>query len=360
MKKILKIILILIVVFFLILGIIWMIGRNSALKDGKEPLSFRQFLGLSTKKNPTDTIPGETGSDFTGTDGIGTNDGTNGNGTDGTGINGGGGININGGGNVNVSTFTDGTTNPGTGGGTGTNPGGTDTDGDGIDDSDERPIEGGGDIGTESPGDSDTGSEPVCSEEDLNIEFTPAQLAQLNILQTRFYTIAQTLRNDADVETEVANRDAFAIKADNALSLYAYCESKLPYINAAADNRLEARVATPFWRSYETNPTIPTFVLNKTGLSIAATDPAKETWTFLNIPALDVAHLTAVHDNNQDNPEVGAQITPLGQLFGERIRGPYGLLTVTRPQAVPINESALGDTHILMPVVEKILRINLW
>lgn len=87
-------------------------------------------------------------------------------------------------------------------------------------------------------------AEVFCSEADTNIEFTQAEIARLNILQNRFYTIAQSLRSDADVQTEISNYDAFQVKASQTLELYNYCQSKLPLITNPA---LQKRVATPFW-----------------------------------------------------------------------------------------------------------------
>src|SRR6202012_388376 len=91
-----------------------------------------------------------------------------------------------------------------------------------------------------------TDTTQVCSQEDTTIDFTPDEIAELNELQNRFYTIAQTLHTDADVDTQVANHDAFAVKADQVTELYNYCESKLP---AITDPHLQSHVATPFWHT---------------------------------------------------------------------------------------------------------------
>ncbi|MDB5254723.1 MAG: hypothetical protein JWL92_99 [Candidatus Nomurabacteria bacterium] len=340
MNKILKIILILIGAFFLILGIIWLIGRNSALKNGKEPLTFRQFLGLSTKKAPVETVPGEGSSSFNGggtTTGGSTNggDGTAGTGTNGGGSNAGaGGISVDGNGNVAVSQFTNGATGLGTNGiggsgisnGTGTSGG---LNSAGNPNASTGTIGNGNSINISGIGNSSSTSQPVCSDEDLNIDFTPAQLAQLNILQSRFYALAQTLHSDADVETEVANHDAFTLKADSVLELYSYCESKLPYINAAADSRLRVHVATPFWTAYDSNPAVPSYVNAKTGLNfLTASDPAKAGFSILT--------------------------------YAQGNKTKYGLLDLTQRQFIEVNGSALQDWPILTPAVENILRINLW
>lgn len=369
MKRIFKIILILIAAFALILTMIWLIGRNQAIKNGKQPLTFREFLGLGTKKNNAQTVPGETSSDFgSGTKGSGANGETGG--TNGTGTGTAGNPNFNDGSDNNISLFTNGSFNPSTGtiGGTdGTDTGNTDTGTIGSGGSTDT----GNGSDTSSPGDSNTGSQPTCSDEDTNISFTTEELAQLNILQTRFYALAQSLHNDNDVATEVANHDAFTLKANQDLELYAYCETKLPALNQMGDNHLKLHVATPFWRSYYNDATIPAYVNARIGKTIPANDPAQDSLSLLTLTGLDVGHIQGVHDNNPDNPEGTTDILPGVSV----IRGPYGLLTFSKPGAVPITGSAVGtyngtdinsnnaktgDTGILMPVVEKMLHINLW
>lgn len=90
-----------------------------------------------------------------------------------------------------------------------------------------------------------TSTAKYCSDADTNIDFTQEEIARLNILQGRFYTIAQSLHNDADVQTEISNYDAFQVKAAQTMELYDYCQSKLPLIT---NPDLQKRVATPFWR----------------------------------------------------------------------------------------------------------------
>ncbi len=369
MKRIFKIILILIAVFFLILGMMWLIGRNKAIKNGKQPLTFRQFLGLSTKQNSAKTAAGEGTSQFnadgtpkntSGGDGSGAN-GLGGNGIDTSGL---GGIGIGGAGNVNISNFTNGISSPGgnlngnTNPITSTNNSGNSTSGNGT----GANSSSGGDAN--SPGNSDSGSSAVCSDDDTNIPFTPDQLAQLNILQSRFYTLAQTLHNDTDVETELANHDAFKNKADSILELYAYCESKLPTINSdpSNDNKLKLHIATPFWRSYYSNSDIATYVKQQTGITIPATDPAQDSLSFLTFTGDTLNHVTTVHDTSTDNPESPLPRSNIDQLLPgvALIRGPYGLVTFSSPQSVPNTGSSLHDFGIMEPVVEKFLRVNLW
>jgi hypothetical protein len=313
MKRVIKIILILLAVFLLTLGIIWLVGRHSAQKNGKTPLTFRQFLGLSTKSSPANTIPGSTdtslftspGAATAGGDGTGSN-GTNGKGAAGKGFNE----------NTQVSQFT----NKGISLTNGANVGLQTTTAIGSN-------KAAGDNSTITST-SATSTAPVCSDADTTISFTADELAQLNQLQNRFYAIAQTLHTDADVATEIANHDAFAVKADQVTELYNYCASKLPLIT---DPRLQQHVATPFWNDSSTD--------SLTFLSFA-NDPAQ------------FAHLSSIHDNNPDNKDTTG------------IKGPYGLLSFSSPQAVPITGSAVKgsnpDFSQLIPVVEKILRINLW
>ncbi len=117
--------------------------------------------------------------------------------------------------------------------------------------------------------------ENSCSDADTNIDFTQAEIARLNILQNRFYTIAQSLRSDSDVQTELSNYDAFQVKASQALELYNYCQSKLPLITNPA---LQKRVATPFWR-----------------------DPAKDSQTFLS-PEGDLQGEMSINHSEKSMP----------------------------------------------------------
>lgn len=354
MNRIVKIILILIVAFFLILGVIWLIGRNSAMKNGKEPLTFRQFLGLSTKKNPAETVPGDGTSVFNG-NGANNGNGTNGTGTngDGTGTNGNGtgGIGTDGTGNVNVSQFTDGgTVGPG-GAGSNSSSGNGSINPDGSSNPSADPNDDGS-ISVDG-GISDSGAtQPVCSEEDMNIDFTAAEIAQLNILQNRFYALAQTLHSDTDVATELANHDAFTLKADNVLSLYAYCQSKLPIINTGSDAMLKRHVATPFWTSYGSNSAVPAYVNAKTNIAtkIPAVDPAPEVYSFL-----DYSGVRPVSGGFGLPSWIGSNAgLPTGTSF-------IGALDLNNPQNVPLaGASGLGDVDGMTPVVEKILRLNLW
>ena len=350
-KRVIKIILILLAILLVTLGVIWLVGRHAAQKSGQTPLTFRQFLGLGTKSAPANTVP--TGTDtsvFTGGSGS-SNSGSATTGSD-------GGVSNGFTDNARISQFT----NNGISLTNGANAGGgqtTNNNGSNQNSSNQGSI--GGDAGSNTGGSgspSPTSSTPICSDADTTISFTSDELAKLNQLQNRFYTIAQNLHTDADIATEVANHDAFAVKADQATELYNYCESKLP---AITDPLLQQHVATPFWN-----------------------DSANDSLTFLsftNDPA-QLAHLTSIHDNNTDTPDTSG------------IKGPYGLLSFSDPTAVRITGSVVktnvstygifglptppdplhlaggapGGTSVtrgpdypqLIPVVEKILRINLW
>jgi hypothetical protein len=360
MRRIIKIILILLAVFLITLGVIWLIGRHAAQKNGKTPLSFRQFLGLSTKLSPASTIPGGTdtslfngaGGTGDGTGGAGGDGSTSGTGRDGS-FKGGAGRGFND--NTRTSQFT----NRGFSLTNGTNngfqtSGSTSTTGDGKT----------GDTAdtTTTTDTSSANNKPICSTADTTISFTADELTQLNLLQNRFYAIAQSLHTDADVATEIANHDAFAVKADQVTELYNYCESKLP---AITDPRLQQHVATPFWN-----------------------DSSKDSLSFIDFSQLNAAHLAAVHDSNTGDSDSN------GDTSG--IKGPYGLLNFSTPTAVAVTGSVLkvnsvstgplgillppdplhigsgplppgstttttgADFQLLIPVVEKILRINLW
>ncbi len=333
-KKIIKVILILLAIFLIILGVIWLIGRHKAAENGSKPLSFKQFLGIGTELNPAQTTAGSGTSGFnsstTGGLGNGNNTGPLGNGNNGNTrqyVN-----------QTNASQFTNSGTAPtgnfglnGPGNGTNGNGGGANGNGSGSNN-------GNGGTGDNGTGIGSTNSALVCGSADTNITFTPTQLAELTTLQNRFYALAQTLHTDADVATEVANHDAFALRADQVTELYNYCEAALPNIT---DPRLQQHLPTPFWHAWLASDT-PANLWN------TSSRPDQDEVSFLDYNAFDRAHMEDIHDNNTDNPDT---VT----------RGPYGLLSFSNPQEVNIDGSSLtGDTQLLVPVVERILRINLW
>jgi hypothetical protein len=308
-SRIIKIILILLAIFFLLLGIMWLIGRHTAQKNGSTPLSFRQFLGLGTKQNPVATAPSENASSFTNSSSNSSQSAANN--TAGLAD------------NTQVSQFTDNGLslyNTGFVGSTNSSgPASTNNSGN----------QNSSDLNTPSINYPTGTSTPSCSDADTNITFTPEELTELNELQNRFYAIAQTLHTDGDADIELANHDAFAVKADQVTELYNYCEAQLPYI--PTDPQLQKHVATPFWDETGSDQTFLTF------------DPAT------------AAHLTQDHDNSDSNPDTSG------------ISGPYGSLSFSNPQLVSIDGSIVKynsgkspDFENLTPVVEKILRINLW
>jgi hypothetical protein len=126
---------------------------------------------------------------------------------------------------------------------------------------------------------------------------------------------------------------------------------------------LQQRVATPFWSTDSDSLSMLNFGANS---------------------GLDAAHLEDIHDNNTADPNSPDT---------SGVKGPYGLLNFSAPVSVPINGSVLKtnsvtsitgplglgpsldvapgspggtvttrppDYQLLVPVVERILRINLW
>lgn len=389
-KKVIKIILILLAIFLLILGIIWLIGRHTAQKNGNTPLSFKQFIGLSSKtsSNGTNGTGGGTltsnfgntgsnngvGNSGQGTGGAGGNSGGIGNTTGNSNIGGINGIGSNSIGNgINIisaptiSQFTSGgitATNGYSGGASGNSttistPTGNNTQNNSL-----------------TTAGAPANTAPVCGTADTTITFTPAQIAELNTLQNRFYALAQTLHTDADVATEVANHDAFAVKAQQMTELYNYCEAKLPLIT---DPQLQQHLPTPFWQQWLASD-VPANLWNTSGRQ------DQDSLTFLSFNAGQSAHLTDIHNNT---------MADLGDRDTSGITGPYGLLNFGSPQSVLITGSTVkgnsqktgifgivappdplhltsgalpgetitsnpADYLLLLPVVERILRINLW
>lgn len=208
MKKILTIILLIIFILGGLLGISWFIARKKAEKNNENIPTFREFLnwGTSTKKldpsiptNTTDFTPKEEG----------TNDTTQKQ-------------------NVRISQFTSGgASNVNTNISYDNNYSGNSSSLDII----PAPI--------------DTNfTEPECSDEDLNIEFTPSELARLKVLQAKFYAIADKLHTDTDANIELQNYDTFKTKAMQIKELYTYCQEKAPLVT---DPIYQKRVPTPFW-----------------------------------------------------------------------------------------------------------------
>ena len=236
MKRIITIILIIIAIAGIILLVGWMRARNTAQKNGTTAPSFRTFItGNTTNKNTGSTPSGDLTSDFTQETPSST---PTTNQTIGT----------------RVSTFTNSSFNPASpqanggvsSGGSGATAGNSSV---GVGPATPTPPTGGGSTTVTTSGGGQSGGNttpatPACSQADLNITFTPEELARLQSLQRRFYAVAQTLHTDADVATELGNHDSFKAKETKITELYNYCQSK---VGAFTTPELRRRVATPFW-----------------------------------------------------------------------------------------------------------------
>ncbi len=258
MKKILKLILLIVIIVAIVLVVWWLVGRNTAVKNGTSPVSFRSFIGLGDG-NPLPgpdsggLTPDTTGSQGTATTPDGNDDGIDDDFSDENDV-----LDRD---YADVSVFTEGPLTPadsdggGAGGGStggggtsgGGGAGGGSTGGGGT--------SGGGGAGGGSTGGGGTSGGgtppgdippvfPICSDADVTITFTPDEIRRLNALQTRFYAIAVDLRTDTDVDTELVNYDVFKAKADTIAEFYNYCQSKAPLITAAP---YKTRVGTPYW-----------------------------------------------------------------------------------------------------------------
>jgi hypothetical protein len=265
MKRNLTIIAIILLIIGSFLGIGWYLARNKAIKNGTTPPSFKSFLGIGTSnKAQNGAIDGTNSSEFINPDGtvsikpkpltksiipIKTSTFTN------------GGLSPLGTANPDIiqggNTLGGGATSGGgtsSGGGTNTGPTGSGGSGNG----------GGITINT-----------PSCSDEDLNITFTPSEITQLNGLKNRFFAIAENLHTDADVATELSNHDSFKSKLTKISELNDFCRASPVFTNAQpspayspgqrnAQNfgqfvpgvngqTINYRVATPFWSENKNN-----------------------------------------------------------------------------------------------------------
>ncbi|MES2224780.1 MAG: hypothetical protein V4478_02215 [Patescibacteria group bacterium] len=250
-KRIITIILILLAVFALLLGGIWLVGRRQATKEGKAPATFREFLGLSTKKDPATNADGTTTSVFTNP-----NDTTTGT-LDDIGIGNGGELGTSNFGNDSIipaseftqtSEFTGAGTSPieptsfGSNGSFGTagnisSAGNTNND----------PLN----PGTPSSVDGTTTAPngavlPSCSAADINIAFTDTELAELKRLQSRYNAIASRLAGTETIANEAALYDDYALEENRVIEMQNFCQSTAPLI---ADATMQRRVPTPFWNN---------------------------------------------------------------------------------------------------------------
>lgn len=283
-KRIITIILVLLAIFLLLVGGIWLLGRHTAQKNGSAPLSFRQFLGLSSKAPNATTDQGTLTSDFTdsttggnaggnnpagGIQGIG---GSSGNGSP-SGANGSGSIGAGGSGigtnNVQTSQFTNDTMSPGSGslgsgsvssgggsiisgngGGTGSGSiggggsigsGGVITSGGGF------TTVGIGGTGTGNPGGGTgnvIGGTASCTAADTNISFTPDEIQQLNALQAQFNTLNSKLATSDQVAAELSTYNSYKLEEAKIGELQTFCQASKPLLT---DPALKRHVPTPFW-----------------------------------------------------------------------------------------------------------------
>ncbi len=109
-----------------------------------------------------------------------------------------------------------------------------------------NPNTGGGTSGTGSG--TGTGS-TQCSDEELQIEFTPEEIARLQALEQRFYAIAGTLRTQDDVQAEKANYSEYKLMNQKYAEMISYCEATTPQLPSAVNKR----VATPLYTDQTQN-----------------------------------------------------------------------------------------------------------
>ncbi|HWC57689.1 MAG TPA: hypothetical protein VG621_01915 [Candidatus Paceibacterota bacterium] len=218
-KKIISILIFLIIVAAFVFGVYWLVSRRQAAKTGTAPASFRQFLGFATTPTLSSEDQGLLSSQFTSSPSSSGASGTQ-----------------QGGSSIPTATsqFTNDivtpTNTPLIGVNGGENSGNSST------------ASSTGATGAPVAAEGSSGS--GCTDADVNITFTPDELAQLQALQDRFYTVAQTLHTDADVATEEANYDAFTIKQQNLDQLLSFCKAATKNFT---DPAYTNKVPTPFW-----------------------------------------------------------------------------------------------------------------
>lgn len=245
MKRIITIIVLILLVISIFLGAAWLISRNTATKNGKTPQSFREFItGTAAPTTPLSNNPGDLSSEFTNNQTPSdTPSTTTGEPTSGGAV------------RTRTSTFTNSGVSPsgttpdqGSGGSVGA-PGGTTTT--------TKP---GTKVTTLTDTQVNALATPACTDSDLNITFTQAELDRLQALQDSFYAVAQSLHNDGDVQAQMANYTAFKLKQSNLQDLLTYCTQTLTP-NIPSTPRLKNRVPTPFWYEVADIRPNPTFSL---------------------------------------------------------------------------------------------------
>jgi hypothetical protein len=255
-KKIITIIVILLAVFALLLGGIWLIGRRQDSKAGKTPSTFKEFLGLSVKKAPADIDGGTTTSIFTNVD-------------DGKGsINGLGQDNNSGldssalpaDDTVQSSQFTGNGLSPADNSGLAPDSGfgvggniGADGDINGSSNGIGLGADGGsgssdvGGTGGSAVGSGNSGvTAPVCTTADVTISFNEDEIAELNKLQTRYNAIAGHLAGTDEIASEAALYGDYKLEEAKLAEMQNFCQTTAPLIN---DPVMQRRVPTPFWNN---------------------------------------------------------------------------------------------------------------
>lgn len=265
MKRKLTIITIIILIIALVVGGLWMLARNKATKNGTLPPTFKEFLGIGISNRPGtgESVDNTLSSDFvnppeenTPSSGVTiqsipvtTSIFTNSNGSPQSGL----GLGL-GSGGLGLGLG---------GGGTGIGGGGTGSGGSGSGGTGGGGPTGGGGGGVVIVPPAPSGVlPPECSAAELTINFTPEEIARLNVLKTRFFVIAETLNTDADVNTEISNYDTFKTKSRKLTELKDYCLNSPVYTGAQAtvvasqsygtvvpgtNGAINYRVPTPFW-----------------------------------------------------------------------------------------------------------------
>lgn len=94
-------------------------------------------------------------------------------------------------------------------------------------------------------GDSTLPPEPLCRPDDLEIEFTTDEIAQLKALEEEFYTIAPNLRSDQDVAVERGNWSEYRFLNEQFADMTQYCENTVA--SAGFPENLKRYLRTPFW-----------------------------------------------------------------------------------------------------------------
>lgn len=236
MRRFITILIIVLIFVGVILLGAWFFARHTAKQEGRIPPTFKEFLSRDAGTTPSTQNPGDLSSVFVDDNLTTTTPGQTSSGTSGT--------------QVAVFTTTtstpaqnntpigpggagSGNTGPGSGSG---NNGTTTTTTTTVDPTTLPPAT----VPPAIPG-------PECSDADLNIRFTPQELARLQILQNRFYAISQSIRTDGDVATETGNHDNFKAKVDKVTALYNSCIAYSQ--NLPTNSQYRIRIPTPFWRA---------------------------------------------------------------------------------------------------------------